>query len=76
MTTYLESWPKELYMSIQEIINELQSIEYQLDSAADGNSSLDGARSDLNELKHKLETELIQFGGDYGVDADYEIEGC
>ena len=64
-------------MTINEIIAELHSIEYQLDSAAEGNSSLDGARSDLNGLVDTLEKlEINGFGGDSGVDADFVIEGC
>ena len=63
-------------MILNEIIAELQSIEYQLDSASEGNSTLDGARSDLNGLVDTLEKlEINSFGGDSGVDADYVI-GC
>ena len=61
----------------QEIIDELQSIEYQLDSG-----HITDAQSDLNLLKDNLERleEDKPFGGDTGIDADHsvgiEINGC
>ena len=74
-------------MTRQEIIDELQSIEYQLDSG-----HITDAQSDLNLLKDNLEIstdddgddrgelEDKYFGGDTGIDADYsvgiEISGC
>ena len=62
-------------MTLREIIAELQSIEYQLFSALDGNSTLQGANSDLNILLDTLENqEINSFGGDSGVDADYQDE--
>ncbi len=62
-------------MTLREIIAELQSIGYQLDSALDGNSTLQGANSDLNILLDTLENqEINSFGGDSGVDADYVID--
>jgi hypothetical protein len=62
-------------MTLREIIAELQSIGYQLDSALDGNSTLQGANSDLNILLDTLENqEINSFGGDSGVDADYQDE--
>ena len=62
-------------MTLREIIAELQSIEYQLFSALDGNSTLQGASSDLNILLDTLEKqEINSFGGDSGVDADYQDE--
>jgi|LULX01.1.fsa_nt_gb hypothetical protein len=62
-------------MTLREIIAELQSIEYQLFSALDGNSTLQGASSDLNILLDTLEKqEINSFGGDSGVDADYVID--
>ena len=46
-------------MTLREIIAELQSIGYQLDSALDGNSTLQGASSDLNLLLDMLEKQEI-----------------
>ena len=46
-------------MTLREIIAELQSIEYQLDSASTGNSTLTGARGDLNLLLDMLERQEI-----------------
>ena len=46
-------------MTLREIIAELQSIEYQLDSALNGNSTLQGASSDLNLLLDMLERQEI-----------------
>ena len=46
-------------MKIKEIIAELQSINYQLDSAAAGSSTLEGARNDLNYLLNMLENHEI-----------------
>lgn len=46
-------------MTLREIIAELQSIGYQLDSALDGNSTLQGASSDLNLLLDMLERQEI-----------------
>ena len=46
-------------MTLREIIAELQSIEYQLDSALNGNSTLQGASSDLNLLLDMLEKQEI-----------------
>ena len=62
-------------MTLREIIAELQSIEYQLFSALDGNNTLQGASSDLNLLLGTLEKqEINSCGGDSGVDADYVID--
>ena len=68
-------------MTRQEIIDELQSIEYQLDSG-----HITDAQSNLNLLKDNLERleEDKPFGGDTGIDADIsndelyniEIDGC
>ena len=68
-------------MTRQEIIDELQSIEYQLESG-----HITAAQSDLNLLKDNLERleEDKPFGGDTGIDADIsndelyniEINGC
>jgi hypothetical protein len=75
-------------MTRQEIIDELQSIEYQLDSG-----HITDAQSDLNLLKDNLERldspfekdggfstdddrgelEDKSFGGDTGIDADYSV---
>ena len=46
-------------MTLREIIAELQSIGYQLDSALNGNSTLQGASSDLNLLLDMLEKQEI-----------------
>ena len=46
-------------MTLREIIAELQSIGYQLDSALNGNSTLQGASSDLNLLLDMLERQEI-----------------
>jgi hypothetical protein len=50
-------------MSIEEIIKELESISYQLDSTSNGfvenESDLSGAKNDLNYVIDNLEKEVI-----------------
>ena len=50
-------------MSIEEIIKELESISYQLDSTSNGyvenDSDLSGAKNDLNYVIDTLEKEVI-----------------
>ena len=52
-------------MTIQEIIDELQSIEYQLDSG-----HITDAQSDLNLLKDNLERLDSSFEKDGGFSTD------
>ena len=58
-------------MLIEEIIKELESISYQLDSTSNGyvenDSDLSGAKSDLNYLTDTLEKEMI---------AETKVPGC
>ena len=50
-------------MSIEEIIKELESISYQLDSTSNGfvenESDLSGAKNDINYVIDNLEKEVI-----------------
>ena len=60
-------------MTIQEIIDELQSIEYQLDSG-----HITDAQSDLNYVIDTLEKKVID-DETVGVEIHYEdiqIDGC
>jgi len=64
-------------MTKEEILTELESIGYQLDSTSNGfvenDSDLSGAKTDLNCLIDNLEKKVIAENLKY---EDIQIDGC